>query len=69
MVCCFLEITLYDIDALEAGVLGASHETMREALAEALERASRDKATEVCGEKGGSVKCSSKEVITGSMAK
>ncbi len=63
------EGSLYDIDALEAGVLGTSDETMRDALAEALERASRDKATEVCGEKGGPVKCLSTEVITGSMAK
>lgn len=50
------EGSLYDIDALEAGVLQTSYETMREALAGTLEGASRDRATEVCGEKGGPAK-------------
>lgn len=63
------EDSLYDIDALEAGVLGTSYETMREALAKALEGASRDRATEVCGEKGGPAEWSSTGVSTGSMAK
>lgn len=46
------EGSLFDIDALEAGVLETSYETMRDALAGALEGASRDRATEGCGEKG-----------------
>ena len=63
------EGSLYDIEALEAGVLGTSDETMREALAKALEGASRDKATAVCGEKGGPGEWSSTGVSPGSMAK
>ncbi len=61
--------SLYDIDALEAGVLGTSYETMRDALAQALGGASRDKATEVCGEKGGPAEWPSMGVTTRLMAK
>ena len=50
------EGSLFDIDALEAGVLEASYATMRDALGRALEQASREKATEVCGQKGGPAK-------------
>ncbi|MGC1953760.1 MAG: hypothetical protein WA970_14585 [Gammaproteobacteria bacterium] len=61
--------SLFDIDALEAGVLETSYLTMRDALARALEEASRDRAMAVCGEKGGPAGWSSTTVGTGSMAK
>lgn len=63
------EGSVLDIDALEAGVLEASYATMRDALAGVLEGASRDRATEVCGEKGGPVEWSGTVVTTGLMAK
>ena len=47
------EGSVFDIDALEAGVLEASYATMRDALAGVLEEASREHALAVCGEKGG----------------
>ncbi len=49
------EGSVFDIDTLEAGVLETGYATMRDALAGALEEASREKATAVCGEKGGPV--------------
>ena len=63
------EGSLFDIDALEAGVLEASYATMRDALGRALEEASREKATAVCGKKGGPAKWSSTGVSTESMGK
>lgn len=63
------EGSLFDIDALEAGVLKASYATMRDALSGALEEASREKATEVGGEKGGPAKWSGTGVSTESMGK
>ena len=59
----------FDIDALEAGVLEVGFPAMREALAGALEEASRERATAVSGEKGGSGGWSGTRVTTGSMAK
>jgi hypothetical protein len=61
--------SVFDIDALEAGVLETSYLTMRDALARALEGASRDRAMAVCGEKGGSARWSSTAVRTELMAK
>jgi len=61
--------SLFDIDALEAGVLETGYATMRDALAEALEEASRDEATAVCGKKGGPVEWSGTRVTTESMGK
>jgi hypothetical protein len=63
------EGSLFDIDALEAGVLKASYATMRDALGGALEEASREKAMEGCGEKGGPAKWSGTGVRTESMGK
>ena len=63
------EGSLFDIDALEAGVLEASYATMRDALGRALEQASREKATEMCGQKGGPAEWSSTGVSTESMGK
>jgi hypothetical protein len=47
------EGSLCAIDALEAGVLEASYATRRDALAQALEGASRERAMGGCREKGG----------------
>jgi hypothetical protein len=63
------EGSLFDIDALEAGVLKASYATMRDALSGALEEASWKKATAVGGEKGGPAKWSGTGVSTESMGK
>jgi hypothetical protein len=63
------EGSVFDIDALEAGVLEASYATMRDALAGALEEASRARALEVCGEKGGSAESCGTPVTTGWIAK
>lgn len=63
------EGSLFAIDALEAGVLETGYATMRDALAGALEEASREKATAVCGEKGGPVEWSGTRVTTGSMGR
>jgi hypothetical protein len=61
--------SVFDIDALEAGVLEASYATMRDALAGVLEEASRARALEVCDEKGGSAGWCGTPVTTGWMAK
>jgi hypothetical protein len=63
------ESSVFDIDALEAGLLETGYATMRDALAGALEEASRDAATAAGGEKGGPAAWSGTQVTTGLMGK